>query len=227
MELQGRDLTRNLKGEDVALLHKELIQLGYKIASDELKDKAFGKTTLDAVVDLQKQSNLKQTGIVDSQTAAVMQRNTGGDTDPKKEDGDKPADKTGDTKSGSDKGGGNDNGGHGDEKFRITGHVLKRSPRKGAPGLRVEAWHSNGIVASANALTDQAGAFIIEITKSDAVELRDDHDHDHDHHHDHPHHGHHHGHDHGHHAGHDDDRPRKIFRGIYFKIFRGTTPIPI
>ncbi len=76
MELEGRDLARNMTGKDVASLHSELIRLGYQIASQELDQKLFGESTSVAVVDFQTKFKLKPTGIVNAKTAWIMDPTT-------------------------------------------------------------------------------------------------------------------------------------------------------
>ena len=69
MKLQDRNLSLRMRGEDVALLHKELQQLEYAIAENELQRKYFGTTTRQAVLDFQKKQDLEGSGIVDKETA--------------------------------------------------------------------------------------------------------------------------------------------------------------
>jgi peptidoglycan hydrolase-like protein with peptidoglycan-binding domain len=71
MELQGRNLSLRKRGEDVRLLQEELQQLGFAIA-DTLG--LFGATTRQAVREFQRQNDLEPTGVVDEQTAAVINR---------------------------------------------------------------------------------------------------------------------------------------------------------
>lgn len=61
-----------MKGEDVRLLHAELVGLGYRIPSDEKKTNYFGRATRNAVLDFQKKSNLNATGIVDEATGFAL-----------------------------------------------------------------------------------------------------------------------------------------------------------
>jgi peptidoglycan hydrolase-like protein with peptidoglycan-binding domain len=72
MQLQDRELQSNMRGDDVALLHQELIQLGYTIPDDELREQRFGKATRANVLDFQKQHGLETTGVVDTKTAALI-----------------------------------------------------------------------------------------------------------------------------------------------------------
>ena len=53
MQLQGRNLSFGMEGEDVALLHSELHQLGYEISAGEIEGKIFDDATADADKDLQ------------------------------------------------------------------------------------------------------------------------------------------------------------------------------
>ena len=69
MILQGRNLEPNMRGDDVRLLQDELRQLGFNIVGQE---GFFGSTTFLAVQQFQQQHNLPATGIVDAQTARVI-----------------------------------------------------------------------------------------------------------------------------------------------------------
>ena len=71
MQLQGRDLQINMRGDDVALLHQELIQLGYTIPDDELREQRFGMGTRASVLDFQKLSGRDSTSIVAGAVARV------------------------------------------------------------------------------------------------------------------------------------------------------------
>lgn len=53
MKLQGRILTIETHGEDVALLHQELMQLDSPIPGDEVERKYFGPGTRKAVLEFQ------------------------------------------------------------------------------------------------------------------------------------------------------------------------------
>jgi hypothetical protein len=72
LQLQGRDLSRGMTGADVATLQTALLQLGFRITDGELKDKFFGETTQDAVVDYQKSLNLVPNGIFEGKAAWLM-----------------------------------------------------------------------------------------------------------------------------------------------------------
>jgi hypothetical protein len=50
MELQGGNLVLRTRGDDVALLQRELAQLGLVIDRAEVAGKLFGRTTRDAVL---------------------------------------------------------------------------------------------------------------------------------------------------------------------------------
>ncbi len=69
MKPDARNLSVNMRGEDVKLLQKRLSKLGFSI---EDKDGLFGKTTRRAVLDIQKKHGLKATGIVDKETAELI-----------------------------------------------------------------------------------------------------------------------------------------------------------
>lgn len=72
MNLQERDLSLQMQGEDVQLLHAELHQLGYKIPTEETKRAFFGEGTLQAVLDFQRKRGLQPTGVVDERTAHAI-----------------------------------------------------------------------------------------------------------------------------------------------------------
>ncbi len=72
MNLQGRELTVDLQGRDVALLQRELRDLGLTIPDDELGRQFFGEATVRAVSDFQRGHQLKPTGVVDEATAAAI-----------------------------------------------------------------------------------------------------------------------------------------------------------
>ncbi len=72
MKPDARNLSVNMRGEDVKLLQKTLSKLGFSI---EDKDGFFGKTTRRAVLDIQKKHGMKATGIVDKETAEVINTN--------------------------------------------------------------------------------------------------------------------------------------------------------
>jgi hypothetical protein len=73
MNLQGRNLSTNLTGGDVALLHTELAQLGYTtIPAPEVRGQLFGPGTLQAVQDFQRKRGLTVTGVVDPPVAKAI-----------------------------------------------------------------------------------------------------------------------------------------------------------
>jgi Neuraminidase-like domain/Putative peptidoglycan binding domain/Salmonella virulence plasmid 28.1kDa A protein len=69
MELQGRDLSQDMQGEDVKVLQAELAQLGLKVADNEAAEAVFASSTMDAVRRFQKQHGLPTTGVVEAITA--------------------------------------------------------------------------------------------------------------------------------------------------------------
>jgi len=71
MDLQGRNLTRDLRGDDVAVLQRELRQLGYEIPDDEVEKKIFGDQTFKAVLEFQRAHGLKANGDILGLTAAA------------------------------------------------------------------------------------------------------------------------------------------------------------
>ena len=70
MDLQGRNLHIEMRGDDVALLQHELRQLGYEIEEDDRG--YFGGGTQRAVEAFQSDRNLMATGEVDEETAALI-----------------------------------------------------------------------------------------------------------------------------------------------------------
>jgi hypothetical protein len=75
MKLQGRNLSLNLRGRDVALLHRELRQIGLVIPDDELRAALYGRVTFRVVAEFQKKNGLEANGVVDEKSAAVINRN--------------------------------------------------------------------------------------------------------------------------------------------------------
>lgn len=69
MKLQGRNLSIDMQGEDVKLLHTELHQIGYTIPDEEVQKTFFGRVTRQVVLEFQKAQGLETTGIVDEKTA--------------------------------------------------------------------------------------------------------------------------------------------------------------
>ena len=72
MNLQGRDLKLDLRGDDVALLHSELAIIGLTVPDAERRDTLFGQGTHEAVAQFQKQHCLEPTGVVDAETARAI-----------------------------------------------------------------------------------------------------------------------------------------------------------
>lgn len=72
MNLQGRNLQREMTGADVQQLQYELGLLGFKIAPDEGRRVFFGDATTEAVQRVQKQAGLKADGLVEARTAAAI-----------------------------------------------------------------------------------------------------------------------------------------------------------
>ena len=69
MQLQGRNLSENLRGDDVKLLHEELGKLGFSI-NDRVG--FFGRATRKAVLEFQKNHQMPATGVVDQRTARAI-----------------------------------------------------------------------------------------------------------------------------------------------------------
>ncbi len=74
MKLQRRNLSIRLQGDDVRLLQKELRELGFDIPAGEVTPALFGLQTEDAVERFQTSHRLRATGIVDPQTAKLINR---------------------------------------------------------------------------------------------------------------------------------------------------------
>ena len=72
MNLQGRDLKLNLRGDDVALLQHELATIGLTVPDAERRETLFGQGTHDAIIRFQKQSCMEPTGVVDAETARAI-----------------------------------------------------------------------------------------------------------------------------------------------------------
>lgn len=78
MELQGRNLSLNMVGDDVALLHRELGQLieagklDARIEQTEIARKTFGPTTERTVILFQRKHVLRATAEVDERTAMAI-----------------------------------------------------------------------------------------------------------------------------------------------------------
>jgi peptidoglycan hydrolase-like protein with peptidoglycan-binding domain len=71
MEL-SRDLKQGLRGEDVALMHRELAIIGLTVPDAERRETLFGQGTHEAVAQFQKQHCLEPTGVVDAETARAI-----------------------------------------------------------------------------------------------------------------------------------------------------------
>ncbi|MBE9128304.1 MULTISPECIES: neuraminidase-like domain-containing protein [unclassified Coleofasciculus] len=69
MELQGRNLSLRMTGEDVTLLQEELRQLGFTI---EDRESLFGNSTFLAIQEFQRQQSIEATGVVDEATARLI-----------------------------------------------------------------------------------------------------------------------------------------------------------
>ncbi len=72
MNLSGRNLSLGLRGDDVGLLQSELSALGYYIFEDETGPRYFGETTRAAVLTFQGRNGIARTGIVDTETAQLI-----------------------------------------------------------------------------------------------------------------------------------------------------------
>ena len=69
MELQARNLSLRMTGEDVTLLQQELRQLGFTI---EDRESLFGNSTFLAVQEFQREQGIEATGVVDEATARLI-----------------------------------------------------------------------------------------------------------------------------------------------------------
>src|SRR5215203_4325078 len=76
MNLQGRNLEPNLRGDDVKLLQSELRLLKLKTQIVD-QDGFFGSTTFLAVQEFQKSRGLEATGVVDERTATLINEAVG------------------------------------------------------------------------------------------------------------------------------------------------------
>lgn len=72
MDQQRRNLSIGLQGDDVKLLLRQLVQLGFVIPADELRASLFGQGTHDAIAALQKEHWLNPTGVFDQKTAQLV-----------------------------------------------------------------------------------------------------------------------------------------------------------
>src|SRR5260370_25768382 len=82
MNLQGRDLKVELRGDDVRLLHNELAQIGLAIPDAERQKAIFGPQTLAVVTGFQKARGLPATGVVDAVTAKTINQWVAAQTAP-------------------------------------------------------------------------------------------------------------------------------------------------
>lgn len=80
MELQGRDLKRDMRGDDVALLQRELMLLGYAVPDVERRDSFFGDVTHQIVQRFQREHGTQVTGVVDAQTAHLINSRVNAET---------------------------------------------------------------------------------------------------------------------------------------------------
>lgn len=71
-------LRLDAQGERVARLHRQLTALGYSVDAADSAMSLFGAATRRLVVSLQRERGLAPTGVVDSETAVVLE---GGGTD--------------------------------------------------------------------------------------------------------------------------------------------------
>jgi peptidoglycan hydrolase-like protein with peptidoglycan-binding domain len=72
MNIQGRNLQQGLTGDDVRLLHTELVLLNLAIPDNERQAALFGPVTARVIQELQKKHNFPITGIVDAVTAKAI-----------------------------------------------------------------------------------------------------------------------------------------------------------
>jgi peptidoglycan hydrolase-like protein with peptidoglycan-binding domain len=72
MELQGRELKIEMRGDDVKLLQKELLSLGLEISEQEVARALFGRATREAVSKFQEAHAIAITGSVDERTAKAI-----------------------------------------------------------------------------------------------------------------------------------------------------------
>ncbi len=69
MNLQDRNLSIEMRGDDVKLLHSELGLLGFTIPDKELQEMALGSGTREVIIQFQKAHDLEPTGVVNERTA--------------------------------------------------------------------------------------------------------------------------------------------------------------
>ncbi len=74
MNLQGRNLSIDMQGEDVALIQRTLRKLGYDIPADEVDKQFFGPVTHTQVMAFQERNGLEATGVVNRCTIGEISR---------------------------------------------------------------------------------------------------------------------------------------------------------
>lgn len=72
MKLQGRNLSAEMQGDDVKLLHQELRNLGYEVPKKEAEKAIFGASTRKIIIDFQEKQGLKLTGVVDEKVVNLI-----------------------------------------------------------------------------------------------------------------------------------------------------------
>jgi Neuraminidase-like domain/Putative peptidoglycan binding domain len=147
MNLSGRDLKIDLQGDDVALLHKELVALGLAVSADETAKTFFGKTTFEAVRRFQDTHKLPVTGVVEASTAAAINKDF---------DALNPPDPGGDPAEPAE------------EPWTVTGVVA--APARGTvPGLPVVVLDRSvqSDVTLGQGTTDSAGAYLVSYLVSE------------------------------------------------------------
>ncbi len=74
MNSQKHNLSIDMRGDEVKRLHEKLVRLGFDLAENERAEAFFGPTTYDIVLKLQVQAGFEPTGVVDPQTASLIDR---------------------------------------------------------------------------------------------------------------------------------------------------------
>jgi peptidoglycan hydrolase-like protein with peptidoglycan-binding domain len=74
MNLLGRDLKQGMRGDDIGLLHREMMLIGYTetLHPEERRDSVLGPGTFEAVSHFQNVRGMETTGIIDAQTAHAI-----------------------------------------------------------------------------------------------------------------------------------------------------------
>jgi peptidoglycan hydrolase-like protein with peptidoglycan-binding domain len=72
MQLQGRNLSIEMQGDDIRLLQSELRQLALDIPDEESQEAFFGPGTREVVIGFQEANRLEPTGVADEGTAALI-----------------------------------------------------------------------------------------------------------------------------------------------------------